>query len=116
MIDGEGSEVGPKLDGIGARQNREYLLQSIIDPNVVIAPGYESAVVLLENGTIHTGIIKGDTDEELVIHSVEDGLVTIDKADIKIRQAGLSGMQEDLVGLISKQELRDLIEFMAGLK
>ncbi|HVR35823.1 MAG TPA: PVC-type heme-binding CxxCH protein [Methylomirabilota bacterium] len=116
MIDGEGSEVGPKLDGIGARQNREYLLQSIIDPNAVIAPGYETAVILLENGAIHIGIIKGDTDEELVIHSVEDGLVTIDKADIKIRQAGLSGMQEDLGSLISKQELRDLIEFMAGLK
>jgi quinoprotein glucose dehydrogenase len=116
MIDGEGSEVGPKLDGIGARQNREYLLQSIIDPNAVIAPGYETAVVLLENGAIHTGIIKGDTDEELVIHSPEDGPVTIDKSDIKIRQVGLSGMQEDLGSLISKQELRDLIEFMAGLK
>ena len=34
-----GGEVGPELSGIGVRQNRTYLLESIVDPNKQIAQG-----------------------------------------------------------------------------
>ena len=36
-----GGEVGPELSGIGARQTRTYLLESIVDPNKQIAQGFE---------------------------------------------------------------------------
>ena len=32
-VNGEGGEVGPEMKGIGTRQKREYLLESIVDPN-----------------------------------------------------------------------------------
>ena len=38
MFKREGGMVGPVLDGVGSRQTREYLLESIVFPNAKIAP------------------------------------------------------------------------------
>ena len=57
-IHGTGGVVGPVLDGIGTRQTREYLLESIVFPNAKIAPGFETAVIKLKGGKLVTGIFK----------------------------------------------------------
>ncbi len=49
-VNGEGGEVGPEMKGIGTRQKREYLLESIVDPNKQIAKGYESVLLVLNDG------------------------------------------------------------------
>ena len=36
--------------------------------------------------------------------------------DIQARKVGLSPMPEDLVQKLSKRDIRDLVEFLAGLK
>jgi len=113
---GEGGEVGPELTGIITRYDREYILRSIVYPNAAIAQGFENLLVTLKNGTSYAGIIKADTDAELVINSPEDGEVKIKKADITAREKGLSGMPEGLVDQLSKMELRNLVEFIASLK
>ncbi|MFT7592745.1 MAG: cytochrome c2 [Paracoccaceae bacterium] len=41
-LQGSEADMGPKLNGIGARMNREALKASIIDPNAEIADGYEA--------------------------------------------------------------------------
>ena len=52
----------------------------------------------------------------MIINSPEDGLVTVKTADIKERIKGPSGMPPGLQMVISKSELRDLIEFLAQQK
>ena len=42
--------------------------------------------------------------------------MTINKADIKTKQKGPSGMPPGLQAVISKRELRDVIEYLASLK
>lgn len=113
---GEGGEVGPELTGIITRQNREYLLQSIVHPNATIAQGFENLLVTLKNGTSYAGIIKADTADTLVINSPEDGELKLKKADIVTREKGLSGMPEGLADQLTKFELRNLIEYIATLK
>jgi putative membrane-bound dehydrogenase-like protein len=41
-LKGQGSPVGPPLDGIAARFSREYLLESLVEPGKVLAKGYEA--------------------------------------------------------------------------
>ena len=38
---GQGSNVGPALDGIASRQNAAYIKQSLLEPNAVLAKGFE---------------------------------------------------------------------------
>src|SRR5205085_4989192 len=82
QINGEGGEAGPKLTGIGSRQPREYLLESIILPNAKIAQGWETVVVTLKDGRSFAGSVKSETDSKLFLNSPEDGDVTVNKADI----------------------------------
>jgi quinoprotein glucose dehydrogenase len=73
-------------------------------------------LVTLKNGTSYAGLLKSETDAELVINSPEDGLLTVKKADVKSRDRGLSAMPEELGNILSKSDLRNLIEFLSTLK
>jgi mono/diheme cytochrome c family protein len=41
ILGGVGSTVGPALDGIAARQTAAYIRESLLEPNKVLAPGFE---------------------------------------------------------------------------
>lgn len=111
-INGEGGEVGPDLTGVATRQPRTYILESIIAPNEKIAAGFETVLVTLKDGSAYAGQVKRDTETELEINSPEDGIVKVKKADIASRERGLSGMPEELRQMLSKQDLRNLVEFL----
>jgi quinoprotein glucose dehydrogenase len=113
---GEGGEAGPDLGKVGAARPREYLLESIVYPNKHIAAGFESLLVTMKDGAIYAGLLKSENDTEIVLNSPEDGVLTLKKAGIKERQRGLSGMPEELRQVLTKQDLRNLVEFLSGLK
>lgn len=113
---GTGGEVGPDLAGIGGKQSREYILESIVFPNKTIAQGFDNVLLTTKNGTPHAGTLKSENDTELVLNSPEDGLVTVKKADIARRERGPSSMPEGITKLITRQEIRDLVEFLATSK
>jgi quinoprotein glucose dehydrogenase len=116
QLNGEGGNAGPDLTGFGARQSREYILESVLFPNRRIAPGFETVILTLRNGTVYAGIVERETDHILVLNSPEDGSVTMSKADIVSRKTGLSGMPERMDELLTRQELRSLVEFLARQK
>ncbi len=111
-----GGEVGPELSGIGARQNRTYLLESIVDPNKQIAQGFESIVLATGDGKVITGVLRGEDDKEVRLITAEGQLVTVAKDSIDERNRGPSAMPADLVQKLSRTELRDLIEFLSTLR
>jgi quinoprotein glucose dehydrogenase len=93
-----------------------YLLASIVDPNRDIAPGFESVTLHLKNGTSVVGTLKSEDKTNIVINSPEDGAMTIKVKDVARRERGLSGMPPELSQVLSKQDIRHLIEFLATLK
>ena len=115
-VSGAGGEVGPHMDGVASRVTPDYILQSIIDPNAKIAEGFENLLIELTDGRYVAGIIKKETDTEVVVNSPEDGLLTLKKAEIKSRERGASGMPEGIMDILSKQEVRDVIAFLLSLK
>jgi quinoprotein glucose dehydrogenase len=115
-IGGEGGEAGPVLDRPEMNRKREYLVESIVSPNKVISPGFETVTVFLKNEDVHSGIVKSETDQRLVLISADAGEVSIAKADIDLRRTGLSGMPEGIMNLLSKRDLRDLVEFLTAAR
>jgi quinoprotein glucose dehydrogenase len=111
-----GGEVGPELSDIGARQNRTYLLESIVDPNKQIAQGFESVVLATSDGKVITGVLRGEDDKQVRLITAEGQPVTVAKDSIEERKRGPSAMPADLVQKLSKTELRDLVEFLATLR
>jgi quinoprotein glucose dehydrogenase len=115
-VKGEGGDAGPDLTGIGARQSREYLLEAITYPNKHMAAGFESVVITMKDRNVYAGILKKETDDALEILSPEDGPMTLKKSDIDKRARGQSGMPEELRQVLSKRDLRNLVEFLSELK
>ncbi|MDB6039192.1 MAG: hypothetical protein JWM99_3033 [Verrucomicrobiales bacterium] len=113
-IGAEGNEVGPVLTAVGARLNRETILESIVYPNRQITAGFETTLIRLKDGTAQAGIIKDEDANEVSLVSPESGLTKIKKVDIVDREHGLSGMPEGLGEILTKRELRNLVEFLAN--
>jgi quinoprotein glucose dehydrogenase len=113
---GKGGIVGPVLDGIGVRQTRQYILESIVDPNAKIAPGFESAVIKTKTGRNAIGVVRREDAQNLVLIDAKGVEQTIPKTDIASRQVGLSAMPQDIAKTLSKRDLRDLVEFIDELK
>jgi quinoprotein glucose dehydrogenase len=112
----QGGDVGPELNGIGSKQKREYLLESLILPEKNIAKGFESLLLVLSNGKTVTGILKQDKPNELILMDFEGKLIIVKKTDIDEKKAGKSAMPADLYKQLSRYELRDLVEYLASLK
>jgi quinoprotein glucose dehydrogenase len=111
-----GSDIGPSMDGIGSRLTREQLVESIVFPNRTIAEGFETVVVTTNDEEVHAGILKTESDDELILNTVDQGAVRISKGDIQSRDTGLSGMPEGFIDILSKQDVRDLVEYLFAKK
>ena len=115
-LNGVGGDVGPELAGIGGKQNREYLLESIVLPDKQIAKGFDTLVLELRNGKTVTGVLKSEDEKEVKLITAEGQPIMVVKGQIEERRRGKSAMPEDLVQKMTKREIRDLVEFLAGLK
>ena len=115
-VENEGGQAGPSLTGIGNRQTREYLLESIVFPNKELAKGFENVLVTMKDGIGYSGSVEKEDSTELVINSPEDGQVRVKKSEIRSRERALSGMPEEFRQILTKHDLRNLIEFLASQK
>ena len=113
---GDGGDAGPNLAGTGAKYTREHLLESIVKPNAKIAPGFDTIVVTLKNGSAAAGIVASETADLLTLRNTENKLVEVRKSDIVKREGAPSGMPEIYGPILTKTQLRDLVEYMASLK
>lgn len=116
-INGAGGDVGPDLRGVGKRMTREQILQAIVDPNASIAAGYETVLIEKTNGELIAGLLTHETADELSLKNLEDGrVVKVKPGEVKKRTKGLSSMIPQLAEMLGKRNLRDLIEYLAGLR
>ncbi|HYG73944.1 MAG TPA: PVC-type heme-binding CxxCH protein [Planctomycetota bacterium] len=112
-IGSEGGEAGPALGDVGKKQTREYILESILQPNAKISVGFESLIVKMNDGKTHVGLMKKESDKEMDLLIPPDTLVKVQKAEIKSSKRGQSLMPEELNKVLSKQDIRNLVEFLA---
>lgn len=117
-LDGQGGEVGPQLNGIAAEKekDRRYLLEAIVAPSAKIAKGFETVILLLEDETTVSGVIKSEDKQVIKLVTADNKEVTVKVAEVTRRRTGPSAMPDDLHKKLSRRELRDVVEFLASLK
>lgn len=117
-VGGVGGDAGPDLAGIGAKKDRKYILESIINPNAQIAEGFQSVMLTLKSGELQAGFVKAETDADVTLQLPVPGAapIKVKKADVKSRENAPSGMLPNLGQLLTKREIRDIVEYVASLK
>ncbi len=115
VVGGQGGEVGPDLTKIGETLSREKILESLIAPSARLAPGYGYISVTLKDGQEASGILAKETEDELIITTSDAEPLEIAKARIASRQNMPSSMPP-MGTILSKREIRDVVEYLANLK
>ena len=110
-----GGDVGPNLSALGSQKPRDYMLEAIVAPNTVIAQGFETVVILDDNGNTFSGILKSEDDAMVTLMDAQGALVKIEKNSIEGRRKGASSMPADLMKYLNKRELRDLVAYLSSL-
>jgi quinoprotein glucose dehydrogenase len=112
-----GGSVGPDLKGIGTRQTPEYLLESLVEPARAIAKGFESVIIVKNDGNVVAGLLRDDNERALVVRMQDATHVVVLKIEIaSYTPDKVSAMPEDVLKHLSGRELRDLVAFLVSLK
>jgi quinoprotein glucose dehydrogenase len=114
-VGGQGGEVGPSLSNIGNVLTREQILQALIEPSARLSPGYGMVMLTLKDGTSAAGILSQENEHELVLKTSEAEPLKIPVARIAKRENVPSSMPP-MGSIMSKREIRDVVEFLSGLK
>jgi putative heme-binding domain-containing protein len=111
-IGGQGGQVGPPLDGVGAR-GVERLTEDIFDPSRNVDPAFRYSTVTLAGGTVFNGLFRRDEGAQLVFVDATGHEVTAAKDKIQSRIESTSSLMPDGFGLaFPPEQYNDLIAFL----
>lgn len=117
QVNGAGIDFGPNLSEIGTKLGKDALYESILDPSAGISFGFEAWQINLKDGDEAYGLIVSDTAEEIAVKAVGGVVTRYAKANIASRtKQKLSIMPSGLQQAMTRQELVDLVEYLASLK
>ncbi len=113
---GKKSPLGPDLTKPDDDVTDRHFVESLLHPSNAIKKGYESVVVITDEGKSLTGLLVEDRTDELELRDpAQDGkIITIPKENIDERgQAQLSAMPTGLTnGLAGRQQFLDLVRYL----
>lgn len=108
-----GGRMGPDLTGIGKIRNERELLEAVLFPSATFVRGYEPFTAVTKAGVEHSGILKKDTPEEVILATGPDSEQRIARAELKDLQPGaVSPMPPGAEAILTKTEIADLVAFL----
>lgn len=108
-----GGNVGPGLGGIGRIRTERDLLEAVLFPSASFVRTFEPVIIDTKDGLTHTGIIKDESETEVVLAIDAQKTVRIPVAEIEKRsESKVSIMPAGLDKQLTEQELADLVVFL----
>lgn len=109
---GRGNVVGPDLSSLGDKQDRVWLLKSILEPSLEMAPEYQPRTIILNDGRTFTGIRLRSYVKE-TIRDAHGQNRTFDRSDVEMMvESPISFMPSGLVNSLTDREIKDLLAFL----
>jgi putative heme-binding domain-containing protein len=112
-IEGRGSDVGPDLSLIG-RTDRKWIVESLLQPSAVVAPHYQPWKVDTTDGKSRVGqLVHTHLDESTYVDTKGDRFKVLAGDVVEASPTKGSVMPDGLIGLLTDQEIRDLVAYLA---
>jgi len=111
-----GGVLGPNLVSIGASAPVDYLIESLINPSAKIKEGYHMVLVTKKDGSIVSGGLVQDGNDELVIRDPANQIQKVAKSQVASRTISpASMMPPGLTASLRQDEFIDLVSFLSKL-
>ena len=112
-----GGKIGPDLTRIGQIRSERDLLEAILFPNASFARGYESVVVTTASGAMHSGVLRSDlTDAVVLVTGAGEEMRILRREIVDMQPGTVSVMPPGLATQLSRQELTDLLAFLKATR
>jgi putative heme-binding domain-containing protein len=109
---GDGGKIGPDLTGSN-RKNLDYVLQNALDPSAAVGNAYQMTTIITTAGRVISGIVQEKTGSALTIQTANERVVlSLDDIE-ESKLSTVSMMPDGLLQKLSKEEVRDLIVYLA---
>lgn len=111
LLFGEGGEIGPDLTSF-KRDNTDRMLANIVNPSLEIREGFESHVIVTEDGRVVSGLLVDKDNQVAILRGVngQNVIVPLDDIDEMI-VSKTSLMPEGTLKGLTEQQLRDLFAY-----
>lgn len=116
-IDLKAEQKGPYLGAAGAKFTRDYLVDSVLDPNKVVAQGFQTFLLTMKDGSNQMGFITSEVEGVIELRNIAGQVFKLKRADVE-KEAHLpqSMMPPGLAGTLTVQEFTSLVEYLVSLK
>lgn len=114
-VSGGGGNIGPDLSPLGGTSPVEYVVNSIVNPNLAIKELYITKHIITSAGQSISGIVVDRNDQQVRLKDALGNIVTIATADIDEEVEGKSMMPQGLTKFLTHDEFLDLARFISEL-
>jgi putative heme-binding domain-containing protein len=112
QIAGQGTKIGPQLDGIGAR-GLERLLEDTLDPNRNVDPAFRTTTLNLKSGVTVNGLVLREEGEIVVLADNQGKEQRYEKTRIDTREISpLSPMPANWAEQIAEKDFNSLMAYL----
>jgi putative heme-binding domain-containing protein len=114
-INRAGGQIGPDLSAVGGSSPLDYIINSILNPDLAVKEQYVTKIFVLESGKVLTGVVVDRDDNRVLIRDAQGKNTTIATADIEEEAEGKSMMPQGLTKFLTHDETLDLVKFVSEL-
>jgi len=114
-VSGAGGDVGPDLSAVGSTSPTDYVITSILNPDLSIKEVFLTRSFATNDGLIHQGIVVDRDDKRIIIKDGAGARSTIATADVEEEIEGRSLMPKGLAGFLTQPEFFDLVRYVGEL-
>lgn len=110
-----GGQVGPDLSNVGRISPVDYIVNSVLNPNLAIKEAYVTRVIETSDGRLVQGVAVDRDADRVVLRTADGKTITVPAADIDTEEEGQSLMPQGLTKFLTHQEFLDLAKFVSEL-
>ncbi len=108
----EGGSLGPDLTSY-QRDQATALAMNVLAPNLELREGFQTYAVLTTDGKVLNGFVERETEDSILIRSIDDQVHVIDRDDIEsFKPMPNSLMPNGLLDKMEEQQIADLFAYL----
>ena len=116
-VDMDAEQKGPYLGSAGGKFTRDYLIDSILEPNKVVAQGFQTSLLTMKDGSAKMGFVTAEADGIVTVRDIAGQASQMKRADVaKEDHLPNSLMPPGLAGSLTIGEFTSLIDYLVSLK
>jgi putative heme-binding domain-containing protein len=110
-------QKGPYLGAAGAKFERTYLIEAILEPGKVVAQGFRSEMFKMKDGSMKLGFVSGEADGVITLRDITGTASQLRREQV-VEQTTLpqSLMPAGLAAGLTTEEFVALIDYLTSLR